>query len=128
LDDTLILTASYSTSYYLPTLHSSLQETETNDAMNAYTTPTKKKKQKTKKTKKPSPISYQQPLRGPGRALSQEELIDHVTQRHTKGVGGPKDEKKANRGIFTSQAEQAKYLQKLNRCPALVLNADYQVR
>jgi hypothetical protein len=100
--------------------------------MNVYTptstsTPTTKKKNKkktnNKKKKQNLPVSFQQPLRGPGRALSQEELVDHVTQRQTKG-----DEKLANRGIFTCQAEQAKYLKRLNSRPALVLNADYQVR
>jgi hypothetical protein len=93
--------------------------------MNAYT-PTKKKKRKTNKknSKQQSPVSFQQPNnRGPGRALSQEELVDHVTQRQTKG-----DEKVANRGIFACQVEQAKYIQRLNSRPALVLNADYQVR
>jgi hypothetical protein len=92
--------------------------------MNAYTTttPTTNKKKRKKKRKKHAPISFQQPLRGPGRALSQEELVDHVTQRQSKG-----DEKVANRGIF-NQAEQAQCLKRLNSRPALVLNADYQVR
>lgn len=94
--------------------------------MKAYTgtTSTKKKQRKTKKKKtKQPPVSFQQPARGPGRALSQKELVAHVTQRHTKV-----DEKVANRGIFTCQAEQAKYIKHLNSRPALVLNADYQVR
>jgi hypothetical protein len=126
--------ASSATSYSLPTLHSSLQETETSNTMNAYTTttPASSKKQtknkKNKKKKKLSPVSYKQPSRGPDRALSQEELVDHVTQWYAKGLGGPQDEKVANRGIFASQAEQAKYLKRLNSRPALVLNADYQVR
>ena len=43
------------------------------------------------------------------------------------GPGGPLDERVANRGIYESDADRAKYLKKLNARPALVLNADYQV-
>jgi hypothetical protein len=63
----------------------------------------------------------------PGRPLEVDELTEHVAERYNTHRNGPFGDKNRSRGIST-HAEQAKYLKELNSRPALVLNADYQVR
>lgn len=61
---------------------------------------------------------------GPGRTLSQDEVSEHVASRYRSGH----DAKNLSRGVVEDSNDQAKYLKELNARPALVLNADYQVR
>jgi hypothetical protein len=66
---------------------------------------------------------------GAGRSLTWDELSDHLSTRYITGRGGPLDDKRKNRGIFTgddTDNTQAEFIKKLNESPALLLNADYQ--
>ena len=70
--------------------------------------------------------------------LSKEELAKHVASQYVSGSGGIFKEVDAKRkrqelhrhknGETNMNKEQVEYLKKLDRHPALVLNADYQVR
>ena len=99
------------------------------------TTPKRKIKHKNRKTKTKMRRNTAVMKNGP---LNEEELALHVSSQYVAGPGGLFKQVDARRkrqekaSIFSSEEncnmEQVEYLKKLDRHPALVLNADYQVR
>jgi hypothetical protein len=85
--------------------------------------PQSKNKKKKKKNRRKDNSS-------PGRSLTIKELSEHVSGNYINGRNGPMNGKTRNRGVFDNEQDKSRadFLKKLNARPALVLNADYQVR
>lgn len=95
-------------------------------ASSSQSTKTKRKKVTTTKKKKKNGGGSSS-----ARTLTQDELSDHVNGRYTEGM----PHNKLGRFLSSSSSDaasgcekQQEYLKQLNSRPALVLNADYQVR
>lgn len=101
------------------------------------TTPKRIIKHKNRKTKTKAKMRRNSAAMKNG-PLNEEELAMHVSSQYVAGPGGLFKQVDARRkrqekaSIFSNEEncnmEQVEYLKKLDRHPALVLNADYQVR
>jgi 5-methylcytosine-specific restriction endonuclease McrA len=60
-----------------------------------------------------------------GQFLTEEQVSSHVSDIYTHGPGGTMRVQEERRQRLAAISEQADYLKKLDRHPALVLNADY---
>lgn len=86
-------------------------------------------KTKKKKTIQETPNHKTSRKIGPGRSLSEEELTEHVSARYINDKRGV-----LSQAIMETEddfdeddsEERSQFIKELNRCPALVLNADFQ--
>ena len=93
------------------------------------TMPVRKAKHKGRRTNSSSPKKSKE-LANRGTFLTEEEVRQHVTAQYVHGPGGTLRASTAKRHQQQGQREleHIAQLQRLDQHPALVLNADYQVR
>jgi 5-methylcytosine-specific restriction endonuclease McrA len=82
------------------------------------------KQSEAKKEKALNRISHDQSIEA-GRVLTEREVSSHVHDVYTHGPGGTMRVQEERRLRLAAISEQNEYLKKLDRHPALVLNADY---
>ena len=87
----------------------------------------KKKKRKRGSTATKQKMLNRQVYASTGKAMSDDQLVEHVASKYTTGPRGPLDERMRNLQS-PQESEHSAYLKRLSNCPALVLNADYKVR